>query len=59
LMIFGSGTSGFLAAYCSRNLVHAEAATTLTMVATGLASLILYVGLIRRGQPKTIEVMVS
>jgi DHA1 family bicyclomycin/chloramphenicol resistance-like MFS transporter len=50
LMIFGSGTSGFLAAYCSRNLMHAEAATTLTMFATGLASLTLYVVLIRLGQ---------
>jgi len=45
LMIFGSGTSGFLAAYCSRNLRHAEVATTLTMATTGLASLILFVWL--------------
>ena len=58
LMIFGSGTSGFLADYCSRNLAHAEAATTLTMVATGLASLILYVVLIRRGQSNKAEAMV-
>lgn len=55
LMTLGSGTSGFLAAYCSRNLVHAEAATTLTMVVTGLASLILYVGFIRRVQPKKVD----
>jgi DHA1 family bicyclomycin/chloramphenicol resistance-like MFS transporter len=59
LMIFGSGTSGFLAAYCSRNLMHAEAATTLTMVATGLVSLILYVVLIRRGQSNRAGAMVS
>ena len=58
LMIFGSGTSGFLAAYCSRNLVHAEAATTLTMVATGLVSLILYVVFIRRGQSNKADAMV-
>jgi hypothetical protein len=31
------------AAYFSRNLMHAEAASALTMVATGFASLILYV----------------
>jgi MFS transporter, DHA1 family, multidrug resistance protein len=59
LMIFGSGASGFLAAYCSRNLVHAEAATTLTMVATALASLILYVGFIRGSQSKKVNAMVS
>jgi DHA1 family bicyclomycin/chloramphenicol resistance-like MFS transporter len=59
LMIFGSGTSGFLAAYCSRNLVHAEAATTLTMVTTALASLILYVLLIRRGQSNKTNSMVA
>ena len=58
LMIFGSGTSGFLAAYCSRNLVHAEAATTLTMVTTALASLILYVVFIRRGQSNKANTMV-
>lgn len=50
LMIFGSGTSGFLAAYCARNLVHAEVAVTLTMAATGLAALILYVWLLRGGR---------
>jgi DHA1 family bicyclomycin/chloramphenicol resistance-like MFS transporter len=58
LMIFGSGTSGFLAAYCSRNLVHAEAATTLTMGTTALASLILYVVFIRRGQSNKANTMV-
>jgi DHA1 family bicyclomycin/chloramphenicol resistance-like MFS transporter len=50
LMIFGSGTSGFLAAYCARNLVHAEAAATLTMAATGLVSLILYSWLLHAGR---------
>jgi DHA1 family bicyclomycin/chloramphenicol resistance-like MFS transporter len=50
LMIFGSGTSGFLAAYCARNLGHAEVAATLTMAATGLASLTLYLGLLRGGR---------
>lgn len=39
LMIFGSGTSGFLAAYCARNLAHAEVAATLTIAASfGLTS---------------------
>jgi DHA1 family bicyclomycin/chloramphenicol resistance-like MFS transporter len=47
LMIFGSGTSGFLAAYCARDLMHAEIATTLTMAATGVASLSLYLWLLR------------
>lgn len=50
LMIFGSGTSGLLAAYCARNLGHAEVAATLTMAATGLASLTLYLWLLRAGR---------
>jgi DHA1 family bicyclomycin/chloramphenicol resistance-like MFS transporter len=50
LMIFGSGTSGFLAAYCARNLVHTEAAATLTMATTGLASLALYLWMLRGGR---------
>jgi DHA1 family bicyclomycin/chloramphenicol resistance-like MFS transporter len=50
LMISGSGASGFLAAYCARNFMHAEAAATLTMAATSLASLMLYLLLLRGGR---------
>jgi MFS transporter, DHA1 family, multidrug resistance protein len=50
LMISGSGASGFLAAYCARNLIHAEVAATLTMAATSLASLMLYLLALRGGR---------
>lgn len=46
LMIFGSGASGSLAAYCAGHLAHAEAATALAMTGTSLASLMLYMSLL-------------
>jgi DHA1 family bicyclomycin/chloramphenicol resistance-like MFS transporter len=55
LMIFGSAVSGFLATYCARNFVHAELVTTLTMVATSMASLILYLCLLREDSTRTSE----
>jgi DHA1 family bicyclomycin/chloramphenicol resistance-like MFS transporter len=56
LMIFGSGTSGLLAAYCARNLARAEVAATLTMAATGLTSLTLYLWLLRAGRKPGISI---
>lgn len=43
LMIFGSGTSAFLAAYCGRHFMQAEVATTLTMSFAALLALGIYV----------------
>jgi len=42
LMIFGSGVSAFLAAYCGRHFQRAETATTLTMSVTALCALSIY-----------------
>lgn len=47
LMIFGSGSSGFLASYCARHYVHTEAATTLTMTITTLLAIALYLNLLQ------------
>ena len=48
LMIFGSGSSGLLAAYCTRYPGSSEVAVTLTMAAAGLASLVVFLGFLRR-----------
>ncbi|SNT37755.1 MFS transporter, DHA1 family, bicyclomycin/chloramphenicol resistance protein [Granulicella rosea] len=50
LMIFGSGSSGLLAAYCARKPEHSEVAATLAMSGAGLASLVIYLGLLRGGR---------
>lgn len=47
LMIFGSGISGFLAAYCASHFGHTEMAVTLTMTATTLFAIALYVNVLR------------
>jgi MFS transporter, DHA1 family, multidrug resistance protein len=45
LMLFGSGTSAFLAAYCGRNFAQTEIATTLTMLVTAAAALAIYLSM--------------
>jgi len=45
LMLFGSGTSAFLATYCGRNFAQTEIATTLTMFATAFIALFIYLQL--------------
>jgi len=47
LMLFGSGTSGFLAAYCGHHFTQTEMATTLTMLGTTLTAVTIYVSLLR------------
>ena len=47
LMLFGSGTSAFLAAYCGRNFARTEVATTLSMFVTALVALSIYLRLHR------------
>lgn len=42
LMIFGSGTSAFLATYCAKHFMYAEIATTLMMSITALIALAIY-----------------
>jgi MFS transporter, DHA1 family, multidrug resistance protein len=58
LMIFGSGVSGFLSAYCARHSAHAEAATTWTMSTTAVTALLLYLLLVR-GLPHGVEATIE
>jgi len=48
LMIFGSGTSAYLATYCAKHYIHAEIATTITMTGAVMVALTLYVSMLRK-----------
>jgi len=58
LMLFGSGTSAFLATYCGRHYAQTEIATTLTMFGAASLALFIYLRLHRvRDEPSSARIV--